>query len=502
MKSSKSGKSFGRDGVADHVLRRGRVRREAMEELVAAEGIKPGLNDLYPDLAIVMLPIGELAAARRKVRKQGKRLHTALKRSLARFGWVMPILIDGEKRIVAGHGLIAAARELGLESVPCIIVTHLKPHELEMLSVALNRAGELGEWDFEVLKDVFDDYVLRGEDLADSLFVESEITVILDDDEGPKPEAPLEVPEVATSQLGDVWILGPHLVACCDARDTAFLLALMGDELAQVAFIDCPYRVKIQGFVTKKAHREFVMGSAEDWTDEEFFAFLHAIHRTLIAMMAPGGVAFSCMDWRSDHILRAAGEAAGFELINKVVWSKNPANGGLYRSAHEMILVLKVPGAEIINNNLNSRTGRYRSNVWTYPSGASTDAEMREGLKSHSTPKNPTMVKDALEDCSRRGQVAIDLCLGGGTTLIAAERSGRRFRGCELDPTYIDVSLLRWMRETGGMPILQATGETFEEVRARRFGNDAAGGVPADDIPAADFTEVAESLALPDLTQR
>ena len=227
----------------------------------------------------------------------------------------------------------------------------------------------------------------------------------------------------------------------------------------------------IGGFVSSKAHREFVMGVGDEGRSGTPDGELgHPV-----AVSSARGIIFACMDWRSDHILRSAGEAAGLELINKCVWAKpNGGQGSLYRSGHEMILVFKVPGGEICNNIQLARTGRYRTNVWSYPGGSSLGSEVRAGLDSHSTPKNPDMVRDAIEDVTRRGDFVIDTFLGGGTTLIAAERAGRRFAGGDLDPTYVDVAALRWMRETGRKAVLAATGETFEAVRARRAEEDEA----------------------------
>ncbi|MFT3810530.1 MAG: DNA methyltransferase [Micropepsaceae bacterium] len=475
---------FDRDELSEHFAAKGRKRRATLASRAGAERKSPPRNDLRPKLDYVDVAVAALKPSPRHTRKVTQLQVARLKRSIEAFGVVMPILIAEDRTIIAGHAVRAAAKALGLATLPCVIAGHLKPIEQEKLAIAINRAGETGTWDFEALKDVLEDLIEEGDDLSDTLFEDAELDGLLledadaldleDGDDG--AEIPPEKPAFVTSAPGDIWVLGRHLVGCGDARDGAFLAELMGTELAEMAFLDAPYNVPIKGHVTGADHHpEFVMAAGE-MSRDAFFTFLGKSHRALKRHVKPGGIVFSCMDWRSIHILMAAAEKAGYAVANLVVWNKTNAGlGSFYRSQHELILVLRVPGARSINNIQLGKNGRYRTNVWTYPGGSSLGSETRAGLTSHSTPKNPAMVEDAIEDVTTRTGIVMDSFLGGGTTLIAAERSGRRFRGGDLDPGYVDVALLRWMAETGGMPVLRDTGETFEAVRARRM---AGGGAP------------------------
>lgn len=227
---------------------------------------------------------------------------------------------------------------------------------------------------------------------------------------------------------------------------------------------------------------------------EAYKGFQKAWLAPLFQVLAPGGYVQSCIDWRSvaDHVL--CGEAAGFTLANIVVWSKpNPGQGSLWRSAHEFIVVFRKPGAKSINNIRLGSAGRSRSNVWTYPGGASLHSEAREALADHPTPKSLAMVADAILDVTHRGDLTADTFLGSGTTLLAAQQTGRRFRGIEIDPRYVDLSIRRWEAATGSSAVHASTGETFATVMARRD-QASGGGHPGE----PDSTDVTTSWRPPD----
>ena len=334
---------LGDDAIVAHLTETGRKRREKLREISSAQRPTERRNDLRPELRLIELPLDQLKPAPQRARKTTRAQVERLKRSIAHYGLVMPILVSANQEIVVGHAVAEAARELGLATIAAIAVDHLTPTQQRALAIALNRVGETGSWDFDQLKTTLEALEAEGEDLADTLFDDAELDGILHDDfddaigseepaEPPRPEAPVTL-------LGDVWDLGPHVVGCGDARDASYLAQLMGAETAQAAFVDPPYNVPIDGHVSGTGrHREFVMGSGE-MSRDEFFRFLGESHMTLRTVMAPGAVVFSCMDWRGVHVLRAAAERAGFEILNLAVWAKSNAGmGSLYRSAHELIL--------------------------------------------------------------------------------------------------------------------------------------------------------------------
>jgi hypothetical protein len=341
------------DDLTAHLMDKGRKRRGTMAKLSGADREHARRNDLRPKLQIIDVAVDALKEAERHPRKVTSTQLARVKRSIEAYGVVVPLLISENNEVIAGHVVLAAARILRLHTLPCCVISHLMPNQQKMLAIALNRAGETGEWDFETLKDVLEDLVEDGEDIFDTVFDGAEIDSILQDD--PDLIDPVSdeivVPNFVTTQPGDVWDLGRHVVGCGDARDEAYIAGLMGSDVAEAAFLDAPYNVPIKGHVTGAGHhREFVMGTGE-MSRDAFYGFLGKSHKALLPHLQPGGVIFSCMDWRSVHVLMTAAEKAGFEILNVVVWNKtNAGMGSLYRSQHELIVVLKKPGAKPINH--------------------------------------------------------------------------------------------------------------------------------------------------------
>ena len=243
----------------------------------------------------------------------------------------------------------------------------------------------------------------------------------------------------------------------------------MGEERAATVFTDPPYNVRIDGHASGLGaihHRPFPMASGE-MDKAEFTAFLAQACRNLAAFSAGGSLHFVCMDWRHlGELLAAAGDAYE-ELKNLCVWVKNNAGmGSLYRSQHEMIFVFKHGRNGHRNNVQLGQFGRNRSNVWRYPGANSFARCGEEGnlLALHPTVKPVALVADAILDCSARGDIVLDAFLGSGTTVIAAERTGRRCCGLELDPAYVDTIARRWQTLTGGKAHHAVSGRGFDDL--------------------------------------
>lgn len=491
------------DSMASRMREKVRARREKFTALKTI-GDTPRRDHNRPrrKLNIVEVPIDELKPARRRARQTSREQLDRLKAILARFDFAGGILANASNEIIAGHGLWEAARELGYDTVPCIRIDDLMPHEQEALAVALNRLGETGAWDVDALKLIVRDQIDLGEDVASLGFDPATIDILLQDDAADAEADPLPpLAKIPISRLGDIWICEDHRVGCGDARDEAFIVCVFGDEPIRLAFVDEPYNVPVRGHVTSKAHREFAMASGEMDRDT-FRIFQKAWLTPLFKALVPGGYVLSCTDWRgvADHIL--CGEAIGFKLANVVVWNKpNPGQGSLWRSAHELIVVFRKSGGTSINNIRLGAAGRLRSNVWTYPGGASLKSDVRAAGGDHPTPKSLAMVADAILDVTHRGDLTADLFLGSGTCLLAAEKTGRRFRGLDIDPLYVDLAIRRWQEATGKAAILSSTGETFAAVTARlarEAGSDgdgeAVGPVPSESTASSGG---APALALP-----
>jgi DNA modification methylase len=205
-----------------------------------------------------------------------------------------------------------------------------------------------------------------------------------------------------------------------------------------------------------------------EMTSDEFTAFLSIIFKNTLDRMVDGAVGYFCMDWRHLLELRAAADPLFGALKNLIVWVKSNAGmGSFYRSQHELICVYAAPGRSINNFGLGGK-GRHRTNVWKYPGFNSFGRNRDKALAMHPTVKPVAMVADALMDCSNRGGIVLDPFGGSGTTMIAAERTGRRARLMEIDPLYCDVIVQRWQTFTDKVARLAETNETYDEVKARR----------------------------------
>jgi DNA modification methylase len=315
-----------------------------------------------------------------------------------------------------------------------------------------------------------------GLDLSITGFEPDEIDAVLSDfsesQVNPLDEIP-EVAKMATAWPGDLFQLGNHRLSVGDARDREAYARLMGSETAEMAFLDPPYNVPIDGNVAnhgRTKHREFMHASGE-MNSRQFTQFLKDSFSGCARFMKDGGIIYVCMDWRHSAEPLEAGESVFDELKNICVWVKsNAGQGSFYRSAHEFVFVFKRGKAPHINTFRLGQNGRCRSNVWTYPGVNSFRAGRMDELTMHPTVKPVAMIADAMKDCSRCGSVILDSFAGSGTTIMAAEQVGRRAYCTEIDPLYADVAIRRWQRVTRRDAILQPTGETFDEL-CRTRGN-------------------------------
>jgi DNA modification methylase len=397
--------------------------------------------------------------------------------SITVFGFIVPILIDRDGKIIAGHGRVLAARALGMTKVPTVCLDHLTPAQARVFMIADNKLTENAAWDDQLLAQQFKDLSLLGLDFSLEVtgFEMGEIDLRIasledmpgqgDDPADVLPETPAGPP---VGKIGDLWLLGRNRLLCGSALDTAAFTALMGEERAAMVFTDPPYNVRIDGHASGLGaihHRPFTMGSGE-MSQAEFTAFL-APCRNLAAFSAAGSLHYICMDWRHLEELLAAGREAYGELKNLCVWVKDNAGmGSLYRSQHELVFIFKHGRNGHRNNVQLGQFGRNRSNVWNYPGANSFARSGAEGnlLALHPTVKPVAMVADAILDCTERGGIVLDAFLGSGTTMIAAERTGRRCYGLELDPVYVDTAIRRWQVLTSGKARHAASSRLFDDL--------------------------------------
>lgn len=421
------------------------------------------------NLTIEQRPLSELRPAGRQARHHNARQLAGIKKSIEQFGFVSPVLIDAGGKVLAGNARLAVAKQLGMTHVPAVVVDHLTDAEKRAFVLADNRLAELGSWNKEVL-------ALELEELSSMVlefslevtgFSLPEIEAIQFGGGGhsSRGEDIPEPREETVSQLGDLWRLGEHRLLVGDATSPEALDRLMAGEAARMVFTDPPYNVPIEGHVTgSKAHGEFVQASGE-MSDDEFTAFLDGVHRQIARVLTDGGLAYVCMDWRHMLNVLLAAKASGLTQINHCVWDKgSPGMGSLYRSQHELVFVLKKGRQAHLNNIELGRHGRNRSNVWAYEGVIGFGADKARERAMHPTVKPLALVKDALLDASRKGEVVLDLFGGSGTTLIAAETTGRRARLTELDPKYADVIIRRWEAVSGQQAWCEGLGQTFQAI--------------------------------------
>lgn len=427
---------------------------------------------------IKMRAPGELKPARRNARTHSAKQLQQIARSIERFGFTNPVLVDEENRILAGHGRVAAARQLGLSAVPVLCIGNLSPAERRAYALADNKLALNAGWDQELLALELQELIDLDFEVDLTGFSLAEIDFALDaakeaSTDGDNDNADIIPPpgQRTVSRPGDVWNLGRHRLLCGDARLPEHYAALLAQEQADIVFTDPPYNVPIDGHVTglgRVRHREFAMGSGE-MSPTQFTEFLAASLGNMARNCRSGAILFVCMDWRHMRELCEAGDITGLDLKNLVVWNKtNGGMGSFYRSKHELIFVFKHGDAPHVNSFGLGDTGRYRTNVWDYPGISSMSASRGSELAMHPTVKPVALVADALRDCSRRGDVVLDPFGGSGTTLIAAQQTGRTARLIEFDPIYCDTIIRRFEQVTGKHAQHAGTGETFEALEHAR----------------------------------
>ncbi|MEQ8440544.1 MAG: DNA methyltransferase [Alphaproteobacteria bacterium] len=425
-------------------------------------------------LIIARIPIDNLSSLGPSPRTHSRRKIEILTRSIERFGMVMPIAVDPQNRVVAGEARLAAAKKLGLSHVPVLQISHLSHEEARAFRIADNRLTELGAWDEDVLRGEFEFLVEFGVDLTLTGFEMGEIDLtigIAGDDEAANAIPAVDLERPATTRPGDVWQLGEHRLACGDALDNSVLAQLLDGDEVDLVFTDPPYNVPIHGHVSglgQRRHREFAQASGE-MSEAAFTGFLECFLSAARDVCRDGAILFVCMDWRHQYELLTSARKADLTQLNLCVWNKdNGGMGSLYRSKHELVFVLKNGSASHTNNVALGRYGRNRTNVWDYAGVNSFGKDRDKALDMHPTVKPVEMIEDAIQDCSNRGNVVLDPFAGSGSTLIAAERCGRRARVIEIDPHYCDTILRRWQDFTGKQAVLGRTGTAFDEVVAER----------------------------------
>lgn len=382
--------------------------------------------------------------------------------SIAQYGFLVPVLVDENKMILAGHGRVEAAKRLGFKEVPCIESKHLSADQKRAFIIADNKIAENAEWDQELLALELSDLESLDFDLSEIGFDDKELKKLLyegneDPEEGSSKKDENAAPDLdkePVSKLGDIWILGQHRLMCGDSTDEKQVALLMDGAPANMIFTDPPYGMSYGGGREPGAKRKdkkvkaHGMIKGDDLRGDELVAMIRDALKAGLLSSLETASAYVCFPWRTYSEFLLACNEIGLEPDNCLVWVKN--NIGLgnkkYRPQHEFIFFFERDG--------EWQGNKAQSDIWDFRREAT-------GTYVHPTQKPVKLVEKAVINSSKKGDIVLDLFGGSGTTLIACEKRNRTARLMELDPKYCDVILRRWQEYTGGQAVHAKTGDPF-----------------------------------------
>ena len=411
---------------------------------------------------IRMIAIDALIPYARNARTHSDAQVAQIAASIVEYGWTNPVLTDGDKGVIAGHGRLMAARKLGVKEVPVIELAHLTPEQKKAYILADNRIAENAGWDQELLKLELAELQSMDYDLSLIGFSQEELDGFFEDVEEcgglTEDDAIPETPVDPVSRPGDLWILGNHRLLCGDATVSAAVQALMGGQLADMAFTDPPYNVDY-GNSAKDKMRGKGRRIMNDALGDGFYQFLHDACQNLLAVTK--GACYVCMSSSELHTLQKAWLDAGGKWSTFVIWAKNAFTLGRadYQRQYEPILYGWKQGSDHFWCG-----DRDQSDVWFYNKPRVNDL--------HPTMKPVELVERALKNSSKSRDTVIDLFGGSGTTLIACEKLNRYACLMELDPRYVDVIIQRWQDYSGKEAVRQSDSLTLEAARRQKTSPD------------------------------
>ncbi|WP_436643984.1 site-specific DNA-methyltransferase [Microbaculum sp. FT89] len=401
-------------------------------------------------LEVTYWPIDRLVPYGRNARTHSEAQIAEIAGSIRAFGFANPILASPDGDVIAGHGRLAAARQLRLSEVPVIVLDGLSEIERRQLVLADNRIALNAGWDTEMLTLELKDLSDLGADLSALGFTEAELASAFSDttagltDEDDVPE----VETVAATRPGDTWLMGDHRLACGDCTDAEAVEALLGDVKPLLMVTDPPYGVDYdpewrhqRGVSTSKRTGRVRNDDRSDW--REAWALF------------PGSIAYVWHGALHATTVAASLQSEGFSIRAQIIWAKDRLviGRGDYHWQHE-------PCWYAVRKKGHWTGDRKQTTVWNIPN-KNEDAET-----VHGTQKPVECMRRPMLNNSNAGQAVYEPFMGSGTTLIAAESCGRVCLGMELDPLYVDVAVRRWQAFTGKAAMREADGRTFEEITA------------------------------------
>lgn len=415
----------------------------------------------------IEIQIEQLTPYKNNARKHSDKQIDMIAKSLRKYGFLNPVLINDKNMILAGHGRVEAAKRIGLKIVPCVQISHLTPDEQKEYILADNRLAELAEWDNDMLSDELKSLSIDFNDIGfDKSFLRSQKQALTDEDKVPP------VPVEARSRIGDIWVLGEHRLAVNDATDIAAVSDLMDGQEADLVWTDPPYNVAIQGAAGS------IMN--DDMSDADFMEFLGKVYNNYYTAMRPGACIYVAHADSERVAFTQQYLNAGLKLSEVLIWVKQTATLSRqdYNWKHEPILYGWKEGA-----------GHYFAGDFTLTTVIDREQEPEKMGKAellafvkeikacmkttvqrydrpsrsdlHPTMKPVGMIRDHIEASSKHNEIVLDFFGGSGSTLMAAETAGRKAYLMELDPRYADVIIKRWQDYTG-LKAIKTTGELFD----------------------------------------
>jgi DNA modification methylase len=411
--------------------------------------------------------VDELIPYARNARTHSPEQVQKLAGSIKEFGFINPVIISEDGGVLAGHGRIMAAQKLGIKKVPCVIESHLSEAQRRAYILADNRLALDAGWDEELLKIELEELKGLDFDLELTGFDAEELKGLMGNeeelsdgseggDEDEEEEVKVEEEGESIVQPGDVWLLGDHRFVCGDSTDKEVVRRVMRDDKPNLMVTDPPYGVNFdpKNYDQVKNVRRFAAGRAGKVFNDNNADWVESYK------LFPGNIAYIWHGPTKSDVVMQGIKSCGFDITSMIVWNKMRIIPGFsnYNWQHETC-VYATKGKHNWQGSTNEST------VWDIKQVRS----LNEGEWGHSTQKPIECMRRPIENNSCEGEYVYDPFLGSGTTIIAAERSGRKCLGCELSPHYCDAIIQRWEEETGRQAIRESDGVLFDDLALSRM---------------------------------
>jgi DNA modification methylase len=416
---------------------------------------------------------GDLTPYDGNPRKHPEKQLVQLMASIEHFGFAYPLLVDVHGVVITGHARLEAAIRLGMTEVPVLVAEHWSKTQVRAYRLADNELSRAATWDLDLLKVELSHIIEIGEVPIEIMgWSTGEIDVLLEGVKDDRPDPDDEIPEEVHNPIaraGDLWLLGKHRLLCGSSLEPECWARLMDGKTAHMVLTDAPFNVRVNGHVSgSNRFEEFAMASGE-MSPAEFTEFNATYLKNMTTHLKDGAILMAFMDHGHLHELMTATRQVGLKHINLCVWKKsNGGMGSLWRSQHELVLVVKYGTAPHTNAVELGKHGRYRTNIWEVAGANSFGSTRDQDLADHPTVKPTKLLTEAIRDVTRQGEIVLDAFAGSGSIFLACERAKRIGYAIEIEPKYIDVAVRRWEAMAGQEAVLENTGEQSSVVRMNR----------------------------------